>query len=88
MKMIIALLSSLVGFIFCRDTVLLALNQKPNEQLRLAFGSCFRVFDKHNEMFETIGKNKPHLWTWMGDAAYTDNVKFAPSKDIHLPKDL
>jgi hypothetical protein len=33
-----------------------------------------------NNIFHTIGLNQPHLWAWMGDAAYTDNVRKAGCK--------
>ena len=65
-----------------RSSVNLTLNETSNgESLRLAFGSCFRIFDYKNDMFRTVTENRPHLWTWMGDAAYTDNVKQGSCKD-------
>ena len=77
MKALIALLLTMAA---ARETVRLSLNQKESEPLRLSFGSCFRIFTKKNHIFKTIGDNKPHLWAWMGDAAYTDNVKKAQCK--------
>ena len=60
-----------------RSSVELSLNQDSNEPLRLAFGSCFRIFNFKNDIFKTINENKPHLFAWMGDAAYTDNTRKA-----------
>ena len=62
---------------FSRKTIDLNLNITGNDSLTIAFGSCFRIFDYKNDIFRTIHKNKPHLWAWMGDAAYTDDVRGA-----------
>jgi len=48
--------------------------------LTLAFGSCYRIFSFENDIFQTIAKNKPHLFAWLGDAAYTDNTRKAGCK--------
>lgn len=69
----------LIGSVSSRATVELKLNFTDGRPLKLAFGSCFRIFDKYNDIFKTIGENKPHLWTWMGDAAYTDFTKIGNS---------
>jgi hypothetical protein len=38
-----------------------------------AFGSCYNGINKHKsryDIFDTIHKNKPDLFIWLGDAAY------------------
>ncbi len=38
-----------------------------------SFGSCFLGFlSDRDDMFNTINKNNPELWVWLGDAAYID----------------
>ena len=73
--------------LICLQTVALRktvfLDKIKETNLTIAFGSCFRIFDLKNAIFEAIGRNEPHLWAWMGDAAYTDNVKKAGCKRSH-----
>lgn len=39
-----------------------------------AFGSCFYGRLSYRfDMFNTINRNNPELWVWLGDAAYADN---------------
>lgn len=52
------------------------------EPLKLTFGSCFHIFNMKNDIFRTIGNSQPHLWAWLGDAAYTDNVHKAGCKSL------
>ena len=51
-----------------------------NPELRLAFGSCYGIFDYKSDIFRVISLNNPHLWIWLGDAAYTDYVPLAGCK--------
>ncbi len=68
-------LASLLPTFNTRPTVTLNLSLDDEDRpLTLAFGSCYRILDLKNNIFDVIGQNRPHLWTWMGDAAYTDNV--------------
>jgi len=76
----IAASSLLLTLASARSTINLDLNQTAGDPLRLAFGSCFGLFKHENHIFKTIGENKPHLWAWMGDAAYTDNTIMAQRK--------
>ncbi len=46
-----------------------------NEEFRLAFGSCYGLLDYHTDIFSHIRAYKPHIWMWLGDAAYTDHIK-------------
>lgn len=32
------------------------------------------------DIFKTINQYDPHLWVWLGDAAYTDDIGKAVSK--------
>ena len=56
------------------------LSLAPESPLKIAFGSCFHIFNMKNDIFATIGENRPNLWVWLGDAAYTDNVRKAGCK--------
>lgn len=38
------------------------------------------MFHYKNEIFKTINEYDPHLWIWMGDAAYLDDVPAALCK--------
>ena len=67
-------LSTFPFLLLSRPSVTLNLSLEKDRPLTLAFGSCYRILDLKNNIFDTIGENHPHLWTWMGDAAYTDNV--------------
>ena len=48
--------------------------------MRVAFGSCYGVFDHESDIFETIAKDDPDLFVWLGDVAYIDapNLSFKP----------
>lgn len=46
-----------------------------NEDFRLAFGSCYGLLDYHTDIFSHVRAYKPHIWMWLGDAAYTDHIK-------------
>lgn len=35
-----------------------------------------------SNMFQKVYENQPDLWIWMGDAAYTDNVRIAGCKTL------
>jgi hypothetical protein len=56
-------------------TQLLELKRSENQKLlKIAFGSCFGMADFMNDILKTINNYDPHLWMWLGDAAYTDNM--------------
>ena len=40
--------------------------------MKIAFGSCYGIWDFESNIFETIVKDKPDLWIWLGDVAYVD----------------
>ena len=41
--------------------------------LRIAYGSCYGIWDFESNAFESIVKEKPDVWVWLGDAAYVDD---------------
>ena len=55
----------------------------PNQTgaVRVAFGSCFNIFNYTSDIFKTIRAQKPDLWVWLGDAYYTDQVELVPFVD-------
>lgn len=55
----------------------------PNQSgpVRVAFGSCFNIFNYTSDIFKTIRAQRPDLWVWLGDAYYTDQVELAPFVD-------
>ena len=67
-----------------RDTVQLQLkNLKDSDrELKIAFGSCYGLFNQWNNIFEVIANTDPHVWMWTGDVAYTDNVR-SPGKTLY-----
>ena len=40
--------------------------------LRVAFGSCYGYKDHDSNIFETVVKDDPDLFIWLGDVAYID----------------
>lgn len=61
------------------------LQAPPNQsRLRLAFGSCYNIFDKRNDIFDAVLAKEPNLWIWLGDAAYTDRTILSHCKR-HTP---
>ena len=70
------------------ETLLFSYNSKDTTQtialpdweakgdgFRLAFGSCYGLLDYHTDIFAHIRAYHPHVWMWLGDAAYTDHIK-------------
>ena len=47
-----------------------------DKYLRIAFGSCYGIWDFKSNIFETIVKDKPDVWIWLGDVAYVDADDF------------
>ena len=43
--------------------------------LRIAFGTCYGIWDYESNIFEKIADEKPDVWIWLGDVAYVDNPK-------------
>ena len=41
--------------------------------VRKADGSCYGMMGHVNDIFKRVSSYQPHLWAWLGDAAYTDN---------------
>ena len=42
--------------------------------LRIAFGSCYGIYEKRSDIFDTIATDEPDLFIWLGDVAYVDNL--------------
>lgn len=77
------LLALLIASVSARTTVHFTptqLSLAAESPLKIAFGSCFHIFNMKNDIFATIGENRPNVWVWLGDAAYTDNVRKAGCK--------
>jgi hypothetical protein len=77
------LLALFIASVSARTTVHFSptqLSLAAESPLKIAFGSCFHIFNMKNDIFATIGENRPNLWVWLGDAAYTDNVRKAGCK--------
>ena len=47
---------------------------KEGEPFRLAYGSCYGLVDFHTDIFRSVNEFSPHVWVWLGDAAYTDDI--------------
>jgi hypothetical protein len=61
-----------------RETLDLKIKPKQeDDELRIGFGSCYGLFEYKLDTFKQVVKNNPHLWIWMGDAAYTDKMELA-----------
>ncbi|CDW89877.1 UNKNOWN [Stylonychia lemnae] len=73
-----------VNQILARETVNLNLIKNEKNEIKLAFGSCYGIFDRKSDIFKTITENDPALWIWLGDAAYTDNVRLAGGTKFFL----
>ena len=69
-----------------RDSVDMVVPTHENDQLlRIAFGSCYGLWDFQSNIFESIVLDEPDVWVWLGDAAYVDDqdlisVIFHPTK--------
>lgn len=57
--------------------------QDKNE-FKLAFGSCFGLFNQENHIFRTVQESKPDAWLWLGDAVYADNVRLTGKHGVVL----
>lgn len=59
------------------DTVVtqsLAYKGKEGEPFRLAYGSCYGLVNFYTDIFRSVNEYQPHVWVWLGDAAYTDDI--------------
>ena len=52
----------------------LAYKGKEGEAFRLAYGSCYGLVNFYTDIFRSINEYQPHVWVWLGDAAYTDDI--------------
>jgi len=52
----------------------LAYKGKEGEPFRLAYGSCYGLVNFYTDIFRSINEYQPHVWLWLGDAAYTDDI--------------
>lgn len=41
---------------------------------RIAFGSCYGLVNFYQDIFKSVNTYQPHVWIWLGDAAYTDDI--------------
>ena len=53
-----------------RSSQYIDIQPKKDSYLKIAFGSCYGKFD--TDIFETIAKDEPDVWIWLGDATYID----------------
>ena len=64
-------------------------NKDGKEGLRIAFGSCYGIFDKRTDIFERIAGDEPDLFVWLGDVAYVDNPRhFGPMPPDYIRERL
>ena len=49
----------------------------------MAFGSCYGIFSRSSDIFETVVEDSPDVFVWLGDVAYVDN----PSHFGAMPTD-
>jgi len=50
---------------------------RPNKaSVKIIFGSCFQMEDFKSEIFGAIAKEDPDVFSWLGDAAYVDDMKY------------
>ena len=50
-----------------------------DDDIELAWGSCYGMKTHTSDIFETISRNRPDVFVWLGDVAYTDHpLHFAP----------
>eukprot|EP00347_Sterkiella_histriomuscorum_P002368 403368424 len=63
------------------------LNERSQaKNLKIAFGSCYGMLHFKSDIFKTINQYDPHLWIWLGDAVYLDDVAGAAYKsDNSMP---
>ena len=52
------------------------LSSNDVNSIKLAFGSCYGIRDKKSNIFETIVKDEPDVWIWLGDVAYVDGADY------------
>ena len=50
------------------------INNNDDDNLRVAFGSCYGLLNFSTDIFAHVNKYKPDVWIWLGDAAYTDDI--------------
>ncbi len=48
-------------------------HNEGDERIRVAFGSCYGIFSHKSDIFETVVKDDPDLFVWLGDVAYVDS---------------
>ena len=53
------------------------------KKLKLAFGSCYGMMHFKSDIFRTIGEYDPHLWLWLGDAVYLDDISKAACNNLY-----
>ena len=69
-----------------RDSIDITVPSQGDDQLlRIAFGSCYGLWDFQSNIFESIVLDRPDVWVWLGDAAYVDDqdlisLLFHPTK--------
>ena len=55
------------------------------DSFRIAFGSCYGIFDKTSDIFQTIAQDEPDVFVWLGDAAYIDSPQdFSPMPATYI----
>ena len=55
-----------------RSAQVIPITPRDDTTIKIAFGSCYGKPGKSNNIFETIGKDEPDVWIWLGDATYID----------------
>jgi alkaline phosphatase D len=52
------------------------LKVKDENNIKISFGSCNKFYRSHkSDIFYDIAKQNTDVWVWLGDIAYTDNMK-------------
>ena len=69
-------ITTLINSVVCqaanRKAQVIDITPRDNDFIRIAFGSCYGKPGRTTSIFETIGREEPDVWIWLGDATYID----------------
>jgi phosphodiesterase/alkaline phosphatase D-like protein len=60
------------------------------QNITVAFGSCYGLYDFKSDIFKTIAAAEPDLFVWLGDVSYNDSpdLKFKGMSPEYVAKRL
>ena len=75
-RLILAAITNILVLTNCspatRSAQDIPITPRDDKTIKIAFGSCYGKPGKSNNIFETIAKDEPDVWIWLGDATYID----------------